>query len=63
MFDKVETFYKSRSLEIVINNEIRRYSFYAYIASSTVKKIWMVVSSRKNALVHIVQNKTPNSLI
>ena len=63
MFDKVETFYKSRSLEIVINNGIHEYLFYAYIASSTVKKIWMVVSSRKNALVHIIQNKTPNALI
>ena len=63
MFDKVETFYKSRSLEIVINNEIRGYLFYAYIASSTVKKIWMVVSLRKNAFVHIIQNKTMNTLI
>ena len=63
MFDKVKTFFKSRSLEIVINNEICGYLFYAYIASSTVKKIWMVVSSRKNAFVHIIQNKTPNTLI
>ena len=52
MFDKVETFYKSRSLEIVINNEIRGYLFYAYIASSTFEKIRMVVSSKKNAFVH-----------
>ena len=63
MFDKVETFYKSRSLVIVINNEIGDYLFYAYIASSRVKKIWMVVSSMKNAFAHIIQNKTPNTLI
>ena len=51
MFDKVETFYNSRSLEITINNEIRGYLFYAYIASSMFKKIRMVVSSKKNAFV------------